>query len=395
MKNVLTKEGLKWVDKQIISKEQYDQILDLYQESEKRSFKILPILASLLVGLGILTFIASNWSLISNPMKMLIIIAIMLGFYGYGDRMIHKGSHVMGHCFMSLGVVTFGAGIILTGQMFHLSTNDVTSFIVWGLAGSALTYIYRSSLLFYLTLVILNVTQGISLISYGQFSFVAYVLLTLGLGFFAYKYRNEIVVILLSISIFIQSLYVFIDFEISWIWIFVPVYLLYILSDIWPKDFFFFIYRKLSLVFVYLFAFFMVLFHDFEPFSIFHFMIFMIFALISLALKRKQNRLITGFEWLMMFPFYYLVPSGDILYIFMMFFFSVYMLWNGFKYKNRLTVNLGSFSFLFSSLVAYLNLTWSFMPKSILFILGGGLLFGIYFILQKQKKIWLANNGGE
>ncbi|NDI33949.1 DUF2157 domain-containing protein [Chengkuizengella sediminis] len=396
MRKLLQKEGLGWVEKQIISNEQYNQILDLYQEEQdKRSFKIIPILASLLIGLGILTFIASNWSLISNPIKLLIIVIVMLGFYEFGERMIGKGSLVMGHCFISLGVVTFGAGIFLTGQMFHLSADDVTSFIIWGFAGLAMTFLYRSSLLFYLTLVILNLSQGISLITYEQFSNVTFILLVIGLGLFAFKYRHHIVILLLSTSVFIQSLFLFSNYDISWIWMLVPVYLFYMLADIFPKDDFFSIYRKLSLLFVFMFALFMVLYRSSESFSVFHFITFLVIALISIAFKWKNNRLFTGYEWVIMIPVFYLIPLTDVIYIFMMYFFSMYLLWHGFKLRNRTIVNLGSFSFLFSTLVAYLNLTWDFMPKSISFILGGGLLFGIYFILQKQKKKWLIDSGGD
>ncbi|MFS1513802.1 DUF2157 domain-containing protein [Chengkuizengella sp. SCS-71B] len=396
MRKLLQKEGLGWVEKQIISNEQFNQILELYPEQDKRSYKIIPILASLLIGLGILTFIASNWSLISNPIKLLIILIVMLGFYGFGEQKVAKGSLVMGHCFISLGVVAFGAGIILTGQMFHISANDVTSFIVWGLAGLAMTYIYRSSLLFYLTLVILNLSQGISLITYNQFSFVTFIFLAIGLGLFAFKYRHHIVIILLlSTSVFIHSLFLFSNYDISWFWMLVPVYLFYVLADIFPKDFFFSIYRKLSLLFFFMFALFMVLYRSSESFSAFHFITFLLIALISIAFKWKNNRLFTGYEWVIMIPVFYLIPFTDVVYIFMMYFFSMYLLWLGFKLRNRMIVNLGSFSFLFSTLVAYLNLTWDFMPKSISFILGGGLLFGIYFILQKQKEKWLIDGGGD
>ncbi|NBI29706.1 DUF2157 domain-containing protein [Chengkuizengella marina] len=395
MRKLLQKEGIGWVEKQIISNDQFNQLLELYPEQDKRSYKIIPILASLLIGLGILTFIASNWSLISNPIKLSIIIIVMLGFYGFGERMVGKGSLVMGHCFVSLGVITFGAGIILTGQMFHLSANDVTSFIVWGLAGIVMTYLYRSSLLFYLTLVILNFSQGISMITYNQFSFVTFILLMIGLGLFAFKYRHNIVVILLSTSVFIQSLFLFSDYDISWFWMLVPVYLFYVLADIFPKDFFFSIYRKLSLVFFFIFSLYMVLFRSSESFSAFHFITFLVIALISISFKWKNNRLFTGYEWIIIIPAFYLFPLTDVIYIFMMYFFSMYLLWHGFKLRNRVTVNLGSFSFLFSTLVAYLNLTWDFMPKSISFILGGGLLFVIYYLLQKQKNKWLIDGGGD
>src|SRR5690606_41806800 len=81
----LEKEGRRWLGLQIITQEQLEQILKLYP-SKKFGIGVLPIFGGLLVGLGVLTFVAANWQEIPQWFRLGLIIAVMCGFYWSGER---------------------------------------------------------------------------------------------------------------------------------------------------------------------------------------------------------------------------------------------------------------------------------------------------------------------
>jgi uncharacterized membrane protein len=84
----LCREGEKWVREGIISENQWKQILS--RKGEERSHW-LPVLSGILVGLGILSFVASNWDGIPPLMRLWILVISMGGFYIAGEIRTRKG----------------------------------------------------------------------------------------------------------------------------------------------------------------------------------------------------------------------------------------------------------------------------------------------------------------
>ncbi|MDM5197662.1 GDYXXLXY domain-containing protein [Fictibacillus enclensis] len=69
------------------------------------------------------------------------------------------------------------------------------------------------------------------------------------------------------------------------------------------------------------------------------------------------------------------------------------LLSEGYRTEQRYQINWGIILFLLVTFIAYINLAWSFMPKSLFFLIGGILLFALYFFLQKKKKDVLEERG--
>ena len=119
--------------KGIISSSQKSSMLSNYELKEKHNFiRIVLIVGAILLGAGILSFIASNWIYLSKLYKFLLIIFSIIGvnFIGYKLEMsLPKTSRALYY----IGVISYGAGIFLVGQTFNLGGSFHSAFLLWSL----------------------------------------------------------------------------------------------------------------------------------------------------------------------------------------------------------------------------------------------------------------------
>lgn len=393
----LEREGPRWVEQQIVTREQYGNILRLYDE-KKHAIGILPVLGSILVGLGILSYIAANWQDITPWLRLLIVIVTMTGFYATGDRLLNRGHEKLGIAIIGIGLISFGAGIVLIGQLFHLVAYDATSFIIWGSAGILLTYLYRSRYLFLISLIILNVAQIYSVSSFQLFNWVAFLIMTVGLGYYVLKRPNALLTWFLGIGILLNVLLLLIVEEWKLLWFLLPAMALYAAGD-WLRE-----RDQLSavqsapLTAAYLISLFLVLFARDEfnstwmqdhirPGASIYIPILLVLFAISAYGKWQRKRETSAVEWLLFLPLVYLPTSIlDVVLLVALFLFSLYVLWRGYAEEWRMKINIGTLLFLFTTMVAYVKLTWDFMDKSLFFILGGVMLLVLSWLLNRRKK---------
>jgi len=115
--------------------------IDHYYEAEQISFtKTLLYVGSVLIGIGVLSFVASNWAEIGKLSKFLLIIGLFVGSMFTGYRMESKFPKTA-KSFYYLGVIVFGAGIFLVGQMFHFGGDFQDAFLWWSLGILPLAYV--------------------------------------------------------------------------------------------------------------------------------------------------------------------------------------------------------------------------------------------------------------
>ncbi|AZN40190.1 DUF2157 domain-containing protein [Paenibacillus albus] len=395
----LQQEGQTWTQKGIITTEQYQRILALYPE-QNRAIGIIPLLGSILVGLGILSFVAANWQHIPQLIRLLIIAVTMIGFYTSGEAFRRRGHDKLGVALIGLGLLTFGAGIVLVGQMFNLQAYDVTSFIVWGTAGLLLTWLIKSRYLFIITLLIFTCLQWYNSTEFSKFSFVAFAIMVVGLGFYWLRRPNTLLAWLLAASFTIQSLLLVTVHDWAFSWFFIPVWLLYTAMD-WTKE------RKsvypfqaIPLVAAFVHNLFIVLFwndtydssflKDLAAQPIWFVLTLALLCGLSLAGKYRSGRLSSGVDWILALPFFYLAHGADAAYLITLFLFSLYLLWRGYAEEWAVKINLGTILFLTSTMAAYGKLAWDFMDKSIFFIIGGVLLLVLSWFLNRRKKQFLT-----
>jgi uncharacterized membrane protein len=387
-------DGPGWVKQGIISEDQYNNILLTYGEKKQRA-GLLPILGSILIGLGLLSFIAANWNGFFPLFRLLLIIVVMVGFYATGDFFLRRGQEKLGIALIGTGLFAFGGGIVLIGQMFHLISYNALSFIVWGVAGALLTSVYRSRYFYLLSLLIFNIAQLYSLESLHSFSITAFILMVATLGAYLWNNQNHLLSWMLNISIIIQLL-ILIDSK-NWffIWIMIPLMVLYTLGDWLPQRQISFPMQSAALLTAFVFEMFMVLVgtedyyfdtHVLKVNPLYFLPIAALLLAISLAGKFLQSRQISLLDWIVLLPFFYIHVWADAVYMLALFIFSLYMLWRGYAEEWRLKINLGTILFITSTMLAYGKLTWAFMDKSVFFLLGGLLLLGLSWYLNRRKK---------
>ena len=101
---------------------------------------VLAILAAVLVGAALLLLIAANWEAFPRLLRVALIVAGILAGYLGGAYLKNRGHDHFGEALWLLAAVTFGAGIGLVGQMYHLSGDETQAILVW-CAGPALAAI--------------------------------------------------------------------------------------------------------------------------------------------------------------------------------------------------------------------------------------------------------------
>jgi len=384
----LQDEGPKWIEKGIINDQQLTDLLGLYPEKQ-RTIGIFPLLASILVGLGILSFIASNWDALPHLARLVLMLVIMSGFYISGYRLLSRpGMEKVGIALIGVGLFSFGGGIFLTGQMFHLVAYHVGSFIIWGLAGLGLMLLLRSRFLFLLTAVILNLAQFYSMAEFNTFSYVTFAVLLIGLGGYWFFHRSPLLSWVMSASVVGQAATMLMHNDLHGIWIVVPAMLIYALGD-WLKDRDL-QYVPLMLVYVWgiVISFVGQYMHETEREGM-HLTTLLIVSLalaaLSLAGKYLNKNLRSGWDWILFAPAM-LGAAFPVLYVPAMMVFSLYVLLEGYQEEWRRKVNIGTALFLFSTFIAFTRYAWGFMDKSLFFLSGGLLLFGLHLFLQKRKK---------
>ncbi len=116
-----------------------------------RLVSVLAVLGVILIGAGVVAFIASNWGELPRGVKLfLIFVAISLA-YGIGYWLKYlRGYQRVGSALFLLGALLFGAGIHLVAQAYNFPVNDPKLFSYWFLGVLPLAYVTRSQSLLFL-----------------------------------------------------------------------------------------------------------------------------------------------------------------------------------------------------------------------------------------------------
>lgn len=116
-----------------ITTEKRNSLLSLYEVKANVSFiRVLLAIGSSLIGIGILSFIASNWSELPKFVKFLLILVGIMGSYVAGWKYESKYPKTSRSLYY-VGMFIYGAGIFLIGQMFHISSDPRNAFGAWAL----------------------------------------------------------------------------------------------------------------------------------------------------------------------------------------------------------------------------------------------------------------------
>lgn len=94
----------------------------------------IAVLGSLLVGAGVILWIASNWEAIPRFGKVALIFSVIIGTYFTSFYLQFKKDYPrVGRALAFLGCLLFGAGIILIAQIFNIEATSGSALLFWSL----------------------------------------------------------------------------------------------------------------------------------------------------------------------------------------------------------------------------------------------------------------------
>ena len=123
------------------------------EDTSKKTISLIVTIAAVLVGAGIFSFIAANWTEMAKPVKLAVILISMVASYGAGWYLKEKSKLLKtGEALILLGSIIYGAGIFLVAQMFNIQANWPDGFILWMIGAIAMAFAVESYPLFNLAI---------------------------------------------------------------------------------------------------------------------------------------------------------------------------------------------------------------------------------------------------
>ncbi len=113
-----------------------------------RAIQIFSALGGILIGLGVILFVASNWTYLSPLSRVSILMAGMLGtgFAGYYYAYRTVAYPKTGFALLFVNAMVYGASIFLVAQIYHLPLNYWWGMLLWFLGMAYFAYVLQSRL---------------------------------------------------------------------------------------------------------------------------------------------------------------------------------------------------------------------------------------------------------
>jgi len=146
----------KWLDEGTIDQHQAGKMRsDLAQYSlERRSRKrttAFSIIGVVLIGIGAILFVASNWQRMGDVFRVLLLVASTLGVHYAGYLLRYEkeegkyNRNRIGRALIFLSSLLFGASLFLIAQIYNINANESTLILIWILGALPLVYGYQSA----------------------------------------------------------------------------------------------------------------------------------------------------------------------------------------------------------------------------------------------------------
>jgi len=150
----IKKETSSWVKEGIINSSQANAILARYKLAKPGSVEdkhsklvfAVSVLGALLIGLGMMVFVASNWQAIPAFLKLGILYGTTFTAYfaGWKIGIDTKKFPKLGDALLFLGSIMVGVTLALTAQIFNIEANFTRFFLIWFIAIAPLSYGFKS-----------------------------------------------------------------------------------------------------------------------------------------------------------------------------------------------------------------------------------------------------------
>lgn len=138
-----------WEKEGSLTKKKVEELRATLPEADSNhAIRIFSALGAVLVGLGVILFVASNWSYLTPLFKTVLLMAGMLlsGGFGYYFAYEKKTYEKTGLALLFVNVLIFGASIFLVGQIYNLPLNFWWGMMLWFLGAAFFAYVLESKL---------------------------------------------------------------------------------------------------------------------------------------------------------------------------------------------------------------------------------------------------------
>ncbi|WP_445173884.1 DUF2157 domain-containing protein [Microcoleus sp.] len=162
----LREEAKLWQAEGLIETSFYQQLSERYQfntletASRNRFLTILMSLGGILLGIGVITFVAANWQVWSREVRVAMLLSLFVavnaaGFYlwrippsrsknSHPNMPATKGRNkLLGEGLLLLGALILGANMALMAQMFHIGGSSYGLYLAWGIGVLGMAYSLR------------------------------------------------------------------------------------------------------------------------------------------------------------------------------------------------------------------------------------------------------------
>lgn len=159
----------KWLDEGTINPVQAEKMradIEEYKTEHRSKKQIIAFstIGAILIGIGAILFVASNWEKIGDTIRILLLAGSTLSIHYTGYHLKYENQKYprLGSSLLFLSALFFGASLFLIAQIYNINANNSTLVLIWFFGVFPLIYSYRStavaglcSLLFYLWIYLL------------------------------------------------------------------------------------------------------------------------------------------------------------------------------------------------------------------------------------------------
>ncbi|PZO00110.1 MAG: hypothetical protein DCF30_10370 [Hyphomicrobiales bacterium] len=121
---------------------------------------LLGLFGGLLIASSVAAFVAANWEAMPRLVKLAMILISLIAALGIAARLENKGSSSGSDAAATCGVLIFGAGIALIGQMYHLPADWPAGALMVALGALCVAVLLRSNGALVVTFVALCAWSG-------------------------------------------------------------------------------------------------------------------------------------------------------------------------------------------------------------------------------------------
>ena len=199
----------RWTAEKIISAEQAAGIRRLYPVSGKPrgvpwALVVFSCAGATVVGLGVILLLAYNWDELPKFAKLALVFGAILGGQLGGLSLLGREGWkpMVGEALCLLGTISFGAGIWLVAQIYHIDEHFPNGFLVWALGALAMAWALQSAKQAVLATILFTIWGSSEAWSFDSPSYWAIVAVMGGAAPLAWRLRSTLLTVVVLASIY-------------------------------------------------------------------------------------------------------------------------------------------------------------------------------------------------